>query len=487
MKKILVGIGNNGIQEQLILSMANRHGLITGATGTGKTVTLQRIAEQFSLAGIPTFTADVKGDLAGLAYPGNENSKIKSQLEKINISTFTPQACPVIFWDIYGLKGHPLRTTISEMGPILLGRILNLNEVQQGTINAAFIFADDQGLLLLDLKDIRILLEWMIDKAPELNGKYGNISRSSIGAIQRNILTLSESGGDKFFGEPALKLEHLMQKDALGKGVISILDSTHLIQDPRLYSTFLLWLLSELFEKLPEVGDLEQPILAFFFDEAHLLFNSAPKFLLDKIEQMLRLIRSKGIGVYFVTQNPSDISETVLSQLSNRVQHALRAFTTKDQKAVKAAAQTFRKNPKLNTEITITELGVGEALVSFLDEGGSPNVVEITTIIPPSSRIGPISDQERNNNIQHSPLYGIYEKSIDRNSAYEILTTRLAAEKIAVQKQESIEKESKRKPQEPPSESGIEVFAKSTVKVLNSRVGQQIIRGLLGTIFKKNK
>lgn len=504
-KTVLIGIGNKGIQEQLILSMANRHGLITGATGTGKTVTLQRITEQFSLAGIPVFTADVKGDIAGLAYPGVENAKITAQLKKIKISSFTPEACPVIFWDLYGKKGHPLRTTVSEMGPILFGRILNLNNVQQGVINAAFSFADDQGLLLLDLKDIRALLDWMLEKAPELKSNYGNLTKSSIGAIVRSILTLSESGGDKFFGEPALKLEDIMQKDASGKGVISILDATQLIQDSRLYSTFLLWLLSELFEKLPEVGDLERPKLAFFFDEAHLLFNSAPKFLLDKIEQMIRLIRSKGVGVYFVSQNPTDVPDIVLSQLGNRIQHALRAFTPKDQKAVKAAAQTFRKNPKLDTEKAITELSVGEALTSFLDERGSPSIVEKATIIPPGSRIGAISDQERSSIIKKSNLFDVYEKAIDRESAYEIIMKRISEKQKQSLKSGTVDMESKNTSgktsestaerttqrtetrQGRPSQSTIEVIAKSTAKVLSSRVGQQIIRGILGTIFQKKK
>ena len=429
MKTILIGIDHKGAQEQLILSMANRHGLITGATGTGKTVTLQRIAEQFSLAGIPVFTADVKGDIAGLAYPGVESPKIKTQLEKIKISAFTSQACPVIFWDIYGKKGHPLRTTVSEMGPILFGRILNLNDVQQSILNSVFSFADDQGLLLLDLKDVSALLTWINEKAAEIKSKYGNMPPSSIATIQRNVLTLGESGGDKFFGEPALKLEHIMQRDASGKGVISILDATQLIQDSRLYCTFLLWLLSELFEKLPEVGDLDQPKLVFFFDEVHLLFNSAPKFLLAKIEQMVRLIRSKGVGVYFVTQNPTDVPDVVLSQLGNRIQHALRAFTAKDQKAVKAAAQTFRKNPKLDTEKAITELSVGEALTSFLDEKGSPTIVEETTIIPPGSRIGTISESERDNIIQRSNLYGIYENAIDRDLPMKSLRKELLKKK----------------------------------------------------------
>lgn len=487
MKEILIGIDDHHIKEQLILSMANRHGLITGATGTGKTVTLQRIAEQFSLSGVPVFTADVKGDIAGLAYYGTENPKIKTQLDKLKISKFTPEACPVIFWDLYCKKGLPLRTTVSSMGPLLLGRILNLNDVQQGVINAAFTFADDQGLSLVGLKDISSILNWMVDKEPELKGKYGNISQSSVGSIQRNILTLNESGGDKFFGEPTLKLEHLMQKDPSGKGVISILDATQLIQDSRLYSTFLLWLLSELFEKLPEVGDLERPILAFFFDEAHLLFSSAPKPLLQKIEQMVRMIRSKGVGVYFVSQNPTDIPDVILSQLGNRLQHALRAFTPKDQKAVKAAAQTFRKNPKLDTEKVITELSVGEALTSFLDENGSPSIVERTTIIPPSSRIGTISEQERKNIISTSALYSIYKNAIERESTSEIIEKKISEEQMKAEKQGTMKPEKTEAQPGRQSQSGGEMLAKSAAKILGSRTGQQIIRGILGIIFKKKK
>lgn len=483
MQEILIGIDDHNLKEQLILSMANRHGLITGATGSGKTVTLQRIAEQFSLAGIPVFTADVKGDIAGLAYSGTENPKIKAQLHKLKISKFTPEACPVIFWDLYCKKGLPLRTTIDSMGPLLLGRILNLNEVQQGVLNAAFSFADDQGLSLLKLEDIRSILNWMIEKAPELKAKYGNLSQSSVASIQRSLLTLNESGGDKFFGEPALKLEHLMQKDPSGKGVISILDATQLIQDSRLYSTFLLWLLSELFEKLPEVGDLDRPIFAFFFDEAHLLFSSAPKPLLEKIEQMVRLIRSKGVGVYFISQNPTDIPDVILSQLGNRLQHALRAFTPKDQKAVKAAAQTFRKNPKLDTEKVIMELSVGEALTSFLDANGSPSMVERTTIIPPCSRIGAISEQERNNIIRSSALYSTYENTIVRESASEIIEKKISEEQMKTEKKGSIEPEKTGRQ----SQSGGEMLAKSAAKILNSRTGQQIIRGILGIIFKKKK
>lgn len=480
--KILIGISGKHKEEDLLLSMANRHGLITGATGTGKTVTLQRLAQQFSLAGIPVFTADVKGDIAGLGYPGIENEKIKARFKKSKRS-FTPQASPIILWDLYGKNGLPLRATISEMGPILLGRILNANEVQQGVVNAAFKFSDDQGLLLLDLKDFRALLDWMIDNATE---QYGHISRSSIGAIQRNLLVLEEAGGDQFFGEPALKLEHLMLKDSSGRGIISILDATQLIHDARLYSTFLLWMLSEIFEQMPEVEDLDRPKIVFFFDEAHLLFNSAPKHLLDKIDQMVRLIRSKGVGVYFVSQNPSDIPEIILGQLGNRVQHALRAFSPNDQKAVKAAAQTFRQNPKLNTEKAITELSVGQALVSFLDEQGSPIPVEKTMILPPESRMGTLSPQERLIIINNSPVKTIYEHAVERESAYEIIKQKLRA-KSQTETTSTLPTPEKKAPGRP-RQTVAEVFMKSAARTLGGKAGQQIIRGILGSIFgTKNK
>lgn len=482
MDKILVGLTKDQEKKYLYLKMANRHGLIAGATGTGKTVSLQTIAEQFSREGICVFTADVKGDLSGIALPGADNPKIQKILKKFKLNA-TGAACPAIFWDIYGKNGHPLRTTMSEMGPLLLGRLLNANDTQQGIINAAFSIADDQGLLLLDLKDLRALLNWMGENSKELMSKYGNITKTSIGAIQRGLLSMSEAGGDKFFGEPALKLENLMLKDASGKGYINILDATKLINDPRLYCTFLLWLLSELFEQLPELGDVEKPKLAFFFDEAHLLFNSIPKVLLDKIEQVVRLIRSKGVGVYFVTQTPLDIPETVLGQLGNRVQHALRAFTPKDQKAVKVAAQTFRQNPHINTEKVIVELGVGEALVSFLDELGTPSLVEKVHIVPPVSKIGAISEQEREAIIKKSPIYGTYEKTVDRESAYEIITKKT---------QERQQQTSSSKPQRTtrPAKSGpstTQVLIKSTTRILNSRVGQQILRGVLGSIFGGKK
>lgn len=485
MAKITVGMEENGTITGLNLTMAARHGLIAGATGTGKTVTLQRIAEQFSLAGIPVFTADVKGDLGGLAQPGQDNPKIKERLSKLNIKNFTPQECPVIFWDLFGKKGHPLRTTVSEVGPLLFGRFLNANNTQQGLINAAFSFADDEGLLLIDLKDFRLLLDWMVANAQVLKTKYGNISSTSIGVLQRGLLTLNEAGGDQFFGEPALKLQDLLRTNASGKGIINILDATTLINDARLYSTFLLWLLSELFEQLPEVGDLDKPKLVFFFDEAHLLFNSAPKFLMEKIEQMVRLIRSKGVGVYFISQNPLDIPETVLGQLGNRVQHALRAFTPKDQKAVKAAAQTFRQNPSLDTEKTIVELGVGEALFSILDENGSPTLVEKVNIIPPQSRIGALTANEQKTIIDRSPLMGVYETTLDRESAFEVITKKMDVK----QTEESVESpketatETQPRPRGRPRQSVTEVLIKSTARTVGSQVGRQIIRGLLGSIF----
>ncbi|AAO90547.1 helicase HerA-like domain-containing protein [Coxiella burnetii] len=463
MEQLLIAKTETGVPKYLNLTMTNRHGLITGATGTGKTVTLQRTAEQFSKAGVPVFTTDVKGDLSGIGKPP------------------APQGCPVIFWDLYGHRGHPLRATISEVGPLLLSRFLNANDVQQGIINAAFNLADEQGLLLLDLKDFRALLTWMSENASSLKIKYGNISSSSVGALQRSLLTLAESGGDQFFGEPSLKLEDLLRKDPSGKGVISILDATTLINDGRLYSTFLLWLLSELFEQLPEVGDLNKPKLIFFFDEAHLLFNSAPKILLEKINQMVRLIRSKAVGVYFATQSPLDIPESVLGQLGNRVQHALRAFTPKDQKAVKNAAQTFRQNPQLATEKVITQLKVGEALVSFLDSAGSPEIVEKVKIMLPESHVGALSDAEREKLIINSSLHGVYDTTIDRESAYEVLEKRMQV------KQAPTSKPIQKRPPGRPRQSVAETLLKSTARTVGSQIGRQIIRGLLGSVFKGKK
>src|SRR6266403_2741475 len=414
-----------GKQDHLSLpQMANRHGLIAGATGTGKTVTLRVIAENFSRTGVPVFMADVKGDLSGIPHPGQENPKITERVSKLGIKDFHPAGYPTVFWDLYGESGHPVRTTISDMGPLLMSRLLNLNDTQGGVLNLVFKIADDNGMLLLDLKDLRAMLQHVGDNAAQYKTHYGNVSAASIGAIQRGLLELEGQGGDRFLGEPALDLDDLMQTDNQGRGVINILVADKLINAPKLYATFLLWMLSELFERLPEVGDPENPKLALFFDEAHLLFNDAPPVLLEKIEQVIRLIRSKGIGVYFVTQNPLDVPDIVLGQLGNRVQHALRAFTPRDQKAVKAAAQTFRQNKDLDIESAITELGVGEALVSFLSDKGQPTVVDRALIYPPQSQLPPLTPAERDQVIKQSAFYGHYEKVVDRESAYEMLKAR---------------------------------------------------------------
>lgn len=428
----------------ILPKMANRHGVITGATGTGKTVTLQTIAQSFSRIGVPVFVADVKGDLSGISQPGSEaNARVVQRIEQLGLKDdWTWEGCPVMFWDVWGEQGHPLRATVSEMGPLLLSRILGLNETQEGVLNIIFKVADDNGLLLLDLKDLRALAQWIGDNAKELRTQYGNISAASIGAIQRGLLTLESQGAERFFGEPALDLYDMIQTDANGRGVINILAADRLLQSPKLYATFLLWMLSELFEQLPEVGDLDKPRLLFFFDEAHLLFDEAPKPLLDKVEQVVRIIRSKGVGVFFVTQNPIDIPDVILSQMGNRVQHALRAFTPRDQKAVRAAATTFRPNPNINTERAITELAVGEALVSFLDEKGMPSVVERAFILPPRSQIGPITPEQRQQLITSSLVYGYYEKQLDRESAYEMLlkqAERAAAEAAALKEQQEAE------------------------------------------------
>ncbi|WP_447864237.1 helicase HerA-like C-terminal domain-containing protein [Kluyvera sichuanensis] len=408
-------------QLELLPNMANRHGLITGATGTGKTVTLQKMAESFSEIGVPVFMADVKGDLTGVAEEGQASEKLMTRLNNIGVTDWEPHANPVVVWDIFGEKGHPVRATVSDLGPLLLARLLNLNEVQSGVLNIIFRIADDQGLLLLDFKDLRAITQYIGDNAKSFQNQYGNISTASVGAIQRGLLTLEQQGAEHFFGEPMLDIKDWMRTDSNGKGIINILSAEKLYQMPKLYAASLLWMLSELYEQLPEAGDLEKPKLVFFFDEAHLLFSDAPQVLLDKIEQVIRLIRSKGVGVYFVSQNPSDIPDAVLGQLGNRVQHALRAFTPKDQKAVKTAAQTMRANPAFNTEQAIQELGTGEALISFLDAKGSPSIVERAMVIAPCSRMGPVTDDERNGLINNSPLYGKYEDEIDRESAFEML------------------------------------------------------------------
>ncbi|MFA5322201.1 MAG: helicase HerA-like domain-containing protein, partial [Smithella sp.] len=401
---------SQGKEITLLPQMANRHGLITGATGTGKTVTLQKMAESFAAIGVPVFMADVKGDLSGIGAAGVSSDKLLKRLEGIGIKEFKPRANTTVFWDVYGKSGHPVRATISDMGPLLLARLLNLNDTQSGVLQIVFKIADDNGLLLLDLKDLRAMIQFVGDNAKQFKTEYGNISAASVGAIQRGLLTIEEQGGDKFFGEPMLDIADLIQTDSEGRGIMNILAADQLYNNPRLYSTFLLWMLAELFEQLPEMGDPEKPKLVFFFDEAHLLFSDAPKALLEKIEQVVRLIRSKGVGVYFVTQNPLDVPDTVLGQLGNRVQHALRAFTPRDQQAVKTAASTMRQNPAFDPMQAITELGVGEALISCLDEKGRPSIVERSFVITPGSRIGPLNNDERIAAIQSSTIYGHYEK-----------------------------------------------------------------------------
>jgi DNA helicase HerA-like ATPase len=465
-----------GSQVQVILPrMANRHGLIAGATGTGKTVTLRVIAESFSRIGVPVFLADVKGDVSGIAAPGQEHPKISERIAQLGIDDFSFAGYPATFWDLYGQQGHPVRTTISEMGPFLLSRLLELNETQGGVLNLVFKVADDNGLLLLDLKDLRAMLQYVGDNAAQFKTKYGNVSAASIGAIQRALLKLEGQDGELFFGEPALDLDDLMQTDSAGRGVINILAADKLINAPQLYATFLLWLLSELFERLPEVGDPEKPKLVFFFDEAHLLFNDAPKILLEKIEQVIRLIRSKGVGVYFVTQNPLDVPDVVLGQLGNRVQHALRAFTPRDQKAVKAAAQTFRQNKELDVESAITELGVGEALVSLLNDKGQPNVVDRALIYPPHSQLPPLSVAEREQVIKQSTVAGHYEKALDRQSAYEMLQARAPQAEQPAQPRSA----------DWQSEAGklLGALGTSAARAIGSQVGREIMRGVLGSIF----
>jgi len=419
-------VGASTADQYLLLKYANRHGLIAGATGTGKTVTLQTIAEGFSAYGVPVFMADVKGDLSGVSQAGGTNPRALERATQLGIDGYAGRTFPTIFWDLFGEKGHPIRTTVSDVGPVLLARLLQLNETQEGVLNIVFRLADQQGLLLLDFKDLQALLQWVAENAGTLTTEFGNVSKQSVGTIQRQLLTLSQQGGEKFFGEPALALTDMIRCDPAGHGAINILAADRLMQSPRLYATFLLWLLSELFESLPEVGDLDKPKFVFFFDEAHLLFDDAPKALLSRIEQVVRLIRSKGVGIYFVTQNPLDVPETVLGQLGNRVQHALRAFTPRDQKAVKVAAETFRPNKAFNAAQAITELGVGEALLSFLDAKGVPFPVERCFIAPPRGRIGPATPEERAVVMAASPLAGKYDKVVDRQSAYEVLTGRVA-------------------------------------------------------------
>lgn len=540
MPKSLTIAKNQTLELNLLSDWANRHGCITGATGTGKTVTLQVMAQAFSDIGVPVFMADVKGDLSGMALAGTATPKIAQRIAQLGIEEPQWHAAPVTFWDVFGKQGHPVRATISDLGPLLLGRLLNLNETQAGVLQLAFKIADDNGLLLLDAKDLRALLQHLGDNASEFQTEYGNISAASIGAIQRGLLAICEQGGDEFFGEPMLNIDDLLQTDGSGKGIVNILAADQLLQSPRLYSTFLLWLLSELYEHLPEVGDVDQPKMVFFFDEAHLLFDEAPKVLLQKIEQVVRLIRSKGVGVYFVTQNPLDIPDTVLGQLGNRVQHALRAYTPRDQKAVQAAAETFRANPDLNTSEVIGELGVGEALISFLDEKGRPNMVQRGFVVPPASQIGALSAEERQQIIANSIVAGVYEKTVDRESAYEKLKGRVASNASApatpasnapassgtdlggwgnsagnssIPAQRPASSQNQQVPQpnagattQPSSGIGetltnvfgnllggtgvrrrdnvAETMVKSVVRTVGSQVGREIVRGVLGSILK---
>ncbi|MFZ5622056.1 MAG: helicase HerA-like domain-containing protein [Pseudomonadota bacterium] len=474
---ILVGYGDSPLH--LPMTMANRHGLIAGATGTGKTVTLQVLAEGFSRCGVPVFMADVKGDLSGISQTGEAKPKLLERARRVGLENFAPRAYPVLFWDLFGEQGHPIRTTISDMGPLLLARLLDLNDTQEAVLTIAFKLADDQGLLLLDLKDLRTLLTYIGDNARELKNTYGNISSASVGAIQRGLLALEQQGTERFFGEPALALADLMHTDFSGNGVISILAADQLMQTPKAYATFLLWLLAELFEELPEVGDQAKPKLVFFFDEAHLLFDDAPKALVQQVEQVVRLIRSKGVGVYFVTQNPLDIPDTILGQLGNRVQHALRAFTPRDQKAVRAAAQTLRTNAALDTARAITELGIGEALVSLLDAKGTPGIVQRALICPPTSRIGPATPEERKQVIGRSPLVGKYDHPVDRDSAHELLERR--TQQTVAKAEADLPARNGRASNR---QSVGEAFTKSVARSIGSSLGRQILRGVLGAIFK---
>lgn len=498
--------GNATHQVCLHLAMGNRHGLIAGATGTGKTVTLQILAEGFAKSGVPVFMADVKGDLSGLAKSGKPHAKVDERIQKIGVTAYQQRGYPCVFWDLYGKQGHRVRATISDFGPLLLANFLELNETQTAVLYAAFKLADDQGMLMLDLKDLQAMLNWIKDERESLEDEYGGMSTTSIAAIQRRLMMLDQQGAEQFFGEPALDLRHLLQvtRNQTDEEIaaINILDATSLIHQPRLYSIFLLWLIAELFEQLPEVGDLEKPKLVFFFDEAHLLFNDAPKLLIDKIEQVVRLIRSKGVGIYFISQSPADIPDSVLGQLGNRIQHALRAFTPKDQAAVKVAAQTFRPNPSFKTESVITQLGIGEALVSVLDETGSPTIVEQVLIVPPESRIGPLLADERIEVMTSSPYKSLYDQMIDRESAYEVLKAR-ALDKQRIEIREKAdefvlpkpEKNTSSPTQSKPAGSArgsnrqgvVEVMAKSVARAVGSSLGRQIVRGILGSLLGKRR
>ncbi|WHP04960.1 DUF853 family protein [Acinetobacter corruptisaponis] len=491
---------------------ANRHGLIAGATGTGKTVTLKVFAESFSHLGVPVFLADAKGDVSSLAKAGSSSPKFDERLKTLNIESVPFAASPVMFWDLFGQQGHPIRTTISEIGPLLLAQMLNLNDTQEGVLSAVFRIADDQGLLLIDFKDLKAMLSYVSENTAELKAEYGNLSPASLGAIQRNLLALGDQGGEQFFGEPSLNILDFIQTDSNGQGYINILAADKLMNTPKLYATFLLWMLSELFEQLPEVGDMDKPKLVFFFDEAHLLFDNASPALQQKIEQVVRLIRSKGVGIYFITQNPLDLPESVLGQLGNRVQHALRAFTPKDQKAVKTAADTFRANPEFKVDQAITELAVGEALISCLDEQGTPQIVERGWVMPPYSAFSPISAEERQVIIGQSIVAGVYDQAVDRDSAYERLQQKVlqqsqqkqadelakqqTKEQEALAKQQAKEQERFAKEQQKAAEKAqrdrekltqdiVGTFAKSAARSLGGSTGQKIVRGLLGSLFGK--
>jgi len=507
MTSLLIGKGDTA--QTLLARYANRHGLVAGATGTGKTVTLQVMAEGFSALGVPVFCADVKGDLSGLAAAGADNPKLAERAAKVGVSGYAPAAQPVMFWDVFGEQGHPIRTTLSEMGPLLLARLLSLSDAQSGALAVAFKYADDQGLALLDLKDLTALLRHVAAHSKVISAEYGLVSTASLAAIQRALLQLEQEGGAALFGEPALELADLMRTDLSGRGIVNVLAADKLFMRPRLYATFLLFLLSELFESLPEVGDLDQPRLVFFFDEAHLLFKDAPEALVDKVEQVVRLIRSKGVGVYFVTQNPLDLPETVLGQLGNRVQHGLRAFTPRDQKAVRAAAETFRANPGVDVIEAITQMGVGEALVSTLQDKGIPSPVERAMIAPPRSRMGPLSPEERRAVIQRSPVFGRYEALLDRESAYEILArrtaeaeARAAEDEVAAARAEAWSAQtpggagdatarppraSRARARAPQSmtEKALQSAVRSAGSAVGREVGRQVLRGLLGSLLKR--
>jgi len=485
-------IGAAGVPVEIVPRMANRHGLIAGATGTGKTVTLQVIAQAFSDLGVPVFVPDIKGDFSGIAAAGTASERLDERALRVGIEDLQLHGAPTVFWDVFGEHGHPLRLTISDFGPTLLSRLLNLNDTQTGLMQIAFRVADDRGWLLLDLKDLRAMLTWLSENRQEISSTYGNVAPASIGAVQRALLNLESQHGDRFFGEPAVSLEDFLQTDADGKGMVNILHAEKLYRSsPLVYSTLLLWLLSSLFEQLPEVGDPEKPKFVLFFDEAHLMFRDTPKSLVDRIEQVVRLIRSKGVGVYFVTQNPLDLPETILGQLGNRVQHALRAFTPRDQKAVRVAAQTFRQNPELDTEAVITELAVGEALVSVLDPNGQPTPVQRTLIRPPASRIGPISEEERKTLIAASVLAGVYDEEIDRESAYEILRAQAEAA-MAEEKTLDVRPQGTTagRPAAKRASRGDSVFmatAKSTMRSVGTQLGRELARGLLGSLSGRKR